>query len=85
MAVTAAVFDWIFILIFHVLVSHSTMELQPQSLPDARYFLPLLFIIASVQILALCPLRFATLCPEGISYMTILPSLLPIAMMFLLT
>jgi len=52
---------------FQVKMSHRTIELQPKSLPDAKYFLPLFNIIASLQTPALCPRKFAINCPEEIS------------------
>ena len=64
MAVTAALWLSMRIRMFQVEVSQSTMELQPWSLPDAKYRLPLLEIIASLQMLALWPRRFANFLPD---------------------
>lgn len=64
MAVTAALWLSMRILMFQVEVSQSTIELQPWSLPEAKNRLPLLVIIANLQMLALWPRKFATFLPD---------------------
>jgi hypothetical protein len=66
MEVTAALWLYILMRMFQVAISQSTIELHPWSLPEARYFFPLLIMMASLQILALWPRRLAIFCPEEI-------------------